>query len=53
MSMTAGRIKVGRRARRSSAIRELIDYSRYAMQLQPFLDAYGFDHVCPFSSRGW
>jgi hypothetical protein len=26
---------------------ELIDYSRYAMQLQPFLDAYGFENVLP------
>ncbi len=26
---------------------ELIEYSRYAMQLQPFLDAYGFENVLP------
>jgi hypothetical protein len=26
---------------------ELVDYSRYAMQLQPFLDTYGFDNVLP------
>jgi Sulfotransferase family len=26
---------------------ELIDYSRYAMQLEPFLAAYGFDNVLP------
>jgi hypothetical protein len=26
---------------------ELIDYSRYAMQLEPFLSAYGFDSVLP------
>jgi hypothetical protein len=26
---------------------ELIDYSRYAMQLEPFLDAYGFGNVLP------
>jgi len=44
--VTAGRIKVGV----LEAIRrhpELIDYSRYAMQLQPFLDAYGFENVLP------
>ena len=26
---------------------ELIEYSRYSMQLQPFLDAYGFESVLP------
>ena len=26
---------------------ELIDYSRYAMQLQPFPGAYGFENVLP------
>ena len=26
---------------------ELIEYSRYTMQLQPFLDAYGFEDVLP------
>ncbi len=26
---------------------ELIEYGRYAMQLQPFLDAYGFENVLP------
>jgi hypothetical protein len=44
--VTAGRIKAGL----VEAIRrhpELIDYSRYAMQLQPFLDAYGFENVLP------
>ena len=44
--LTTGRIKVGV----LEAIRrhpELIDYSRYAMQLQPFLDAYGFANVLP------
>jgi hypothetical protein len=31
---------------------ELIDYSRYAVQLQPFVDAYGFGSVLPvFFSR--
>jgi Sulfotransferase family len=31
---------------------ELIDYSRYAMQLEPFLAAYGFNRVLPvFFSR--
>jgi hypothetical protein len=44
--LTAGRIKVGL----IEAVRrhpELIDYSRYSMQLQPFLDAYGFANVLP------
>jgi len=44
--VTTGRITVGL----LEAIRrhpELIDYSRYAMQLQPFLDAYGFENVLP------
>ena len=44
--LTAGRITVGVR----EAVErhpELIDYSRYAMQLQPFLDAYGFENVLP------
>jgi hypothetical protein len=26
---------------------ELIDYSRYSMQLQPYLDAYGFENILP------
>jgi hypothetical protein len=26
---------------------ELIDYSRYRMQLQPYLDAYGFENILP------
>ena len=26
---------------------ELVDYSRYAMQLEPFLETYGRDHVLP------
>jgi Sulfotransferase family len=26
---------------------ELVDYSRYAMQLEPFLDAYGFGRMLP------
>jgi Sulfotransferase family len=31
---------------------ELIDYSRYSMQLQPYLDAYGFANILPvFFSR--
>ena len=34
-------------ARPSMQHPELIDYSRYSMQLQPFLDAYGFDNVLP------
>jgi hypothetical protein len=42
--LTAGRISVGL----SEAVErhpELIDYSRYALQLQPFLEAFGFDNV--------
>jgi hypothetical protein len=42
--LTAGRISVGVR----EAVErhpELIDYSRYALQLQPFLEAYGFENV--------
>jgi hypothetical protein len=31
---------------------ELIEYSRYSMQLQPYLDAYGFENILPvFFSR--
>ena len=44
--VTAGRIAVDLR----EALRrhpELIDYSRYSMQLQPFLDVYGFANVLP------
>jgi Sulfotransferase family len=44
--LTAGGIRVGLR----EAIDrhpELIDYSRYAMQLEPFLTAYGRDSVLP------
>ena len=44
--VTAGRIAVGL----GEALRrhpELIDYSRYSMQLQPFLDVYGFADVLP------
>jgi hypothetical protein len=44
--VTAGRIRVGL----SEALRlhpELIDYSRYSMQLQPYLDVYGFANVLP------
>jgi hypothetical protein len=44
--VTAGRIRMSL----VEAIRrhtELIDYSRYAMQLQPFLDAYGFGNILP------
>jgi Sulfotransferase family len=43
---TTGRIKTGV----SEAVErhyELIEYSRYAMQLQPFLDVYGFENVLP------
>ncbi len=44
--VTAGRIAVGL----SEAVErypELIDYSRYSMQLQPFLEVYGFANVLP------
>jgi hypothetical protein len=44
--LTAGGITAGLReavARHP----ELIDYSRYSMQLQPFLEAYGFESVLP------
>ncbi len=44
--VTAGRVTVGLR----EAIErhpELIEYSRYSVQLQPFLDAYGFGRVLP------
>jgi Sulfotransferase family len=44
--VTAGRISAGLREA-VDRHPELIDYSRYAMQLQPFLDAYGFDSVLP------
>jgi hypothetical protein len=44
--LTAGRINVGLG---EAVIRhpELIDYSRYSMQLRPFLEAYGFANVLP------
>ena len=44
--VTAGRIAM---ELREALVRhpELIDYSRYSMQLQPFLDAYGFAAVLP------
>ena len=44
--VTVGRITVGLR---ESIERhpELIDYGRYSVQLQPFLEAYGFDSVLP------
>jgi Sulfotransferase family len=43
---TTGRIKVGVQEA-VERHHELIEYSRYAMQLQPFLDAYGFENVLP------
>jgi hypothetical protein len=44
--LTAGRFRLGiRQALRRCP--ELIDYSRYSMQLQPFVDAYGFEHILP------
>ena len=44
--LTAGRITLGLA---EAVIRhpELIDYSRYSMQLSPFLEAYGFGRVLP------
>ena len=44
--VTAGRIDV---SLREALMRhpELIDYSRYSMQLQPYLDVYGFENVLP------
>jgi hypothetical protein len=44
--LTAGRITVGVREA-VERCPQLIDYSRYSMQLQPFLDAFGFDNVLP------
>ncbi len=44
--VTAGRIAVGLREALERHP-ELIDYSRYSMQLQPFLDVYGFADVLP------
>jgi Sulfotransferase family len=44
--LTVGRINAGL----SQAVDrhpELVEYSRYAMQLQPFIDAYGPDRVLP------
>ena len=44
--LTAGRIRVGLREA-VDRFPELIDYSRYAMQLEPFLTAFGPDNVLP------
>jgi hypothetical protein len=44
--LTAGRIRV-RLAEALIRYPELIEYSRYCMQLRPFLDAYGFARVLP------
>lgn len=44
--VTAGRVTVGLREALGRHP-ELTEYSRYGMQLQPFLDAYGFDSVLP------
>jgi hypothetical protein len=44
--VTAGRLNLGVRAaveRRG----ELVEYSRYSLQLQPYLQAYGFENVLP------
>ena len=49
--LTAGAIRVGL-AQAVEQHPELIEYSRYAMQLEPFLTAFGFDSVLPvFFSR--
>ena len=49
--LTAGRIAVGLREALGRHP-ELIDYSRYSMQLQPFVEAYGPGTVLPvFFSR--
>jgi hypothetical protein len=44
--VTVGRITVGLRESLDHHP-ELIEYGRYSMQLQPFLDAYGFGSVLP------
>jgi hypothetical protein len=44
--LTAGRFRAGIR-QAVERYPELIDYSRYSMQLQPFLDAFGFNRVLP------
>ena len=44
--VTTGRVAVGLREALEHHP-ELIDYSRYSMQLQPFLEAYGFGAVLP------
>jgi hypothetical protein len=44
--VTVGRITVGLRESLGRHP-ELIDYGRYSMQLQPFLEAYGFGSVLP------
>jgi hypothetical protein len=44
--VTVGRIRVDL-AEAVVRYPELIDYSRYSMQLQPFLEAYGFGRVLP------
>jgi hypothetical protein len=44
--VTVGRISEGLREA-VGRYPELIDYSRYGMQLQPFLDAYGFGALLP------
>jgi hypothetical protein len=44
--VTAGRVRVGLRESLGRHP-ELVEYGRYSMQLQPFLDAYGFDRVLP------
>jgi hypothetical protein len=44
--LTAGRIRAGM-SETLDRHPELIDYGRYAMQLQPYVDAYGFDSILP------
>ncbi len=49
--LTAGRIRAGL-SETLERHPEMVDYSRYAMQLQPYLDVYGFENVLPvFFSR--
>ncbi len=44
--LTAGRVRAGMNETLERHP-ELIDYSRYAMQLQPYLDVYGFENILP------
>ncbi len=44
--VTAGRLNLGVRER-WNVCTALVEYSRYSLQLQPFLEAYGFENVLP------